>query len=653
MLVLDQGPIYSFQRDIPVLTCHPMPDAIRILLIEDSPEDAALIAKALHRAGLPRFDLKTVDNLRDLRAELETKPALILSDFNLPGLSALTVLDELRNLNVDTPVILVTGSLTDEVANLCLEHGAVDYILKDRLGRLDTAIKRALTERNLRSERTTAVAALRESEERFRQIAENIDEAVWLTDVHTGRVIYVNPAYEKIWNRSPETLYSDPDAWLDALHPDDGTQISPAARQTRDVEYRILLADGAIRWVYDRALPVENGQGQIYRMVRIAEDVTQRRLLEDQLRHAQKMEAIGQFAGSVAHDFNNILTVIMGHSQLGLERLPPEDPVRRHLLQIRNAAFRAASLTRQLLAFSRKQILRPHPININAVVTNVEGMVNRLVGADIQLNVDLDPNLETVKADPGQIEQVILNLLGNARDAMPEGGMIRIETRNMTLDEEQGRMHDDASPGRYVMLTVTDTGIGMDQATLAQVFEPFFTTKAPGKGTGLGLATVYGIVKQSGGFISLASTPGVGTTVTIYLPAIAETPDGSSVPEGGETIVLVESDDAARKWIRDVLGGAGYTVREAHDLDEALRLAETQEFSRLILADVDAIVSDLRDRIARSHPELKVLYMSMDPDEPSGAAGAQESEVHFIPKPFSRDRLLQRIREILDSPGKN
>jgi two-component system cell cycle sensor histidine kinase/response regulator CckA len=638
-----------------------MTNAIRILLVEDSPEDAELIAKALTRSRL-QFALKTVGNVKDFTAELKEKPNLILANLTLPGLSALTVLDELRKRNIDVPVIVVTGSLTDEVAIACLEQGAVDYIVKDRLGRLGAAIKRALTEQKLRKHRAAAVTALWESEKRFRQIAENIGEAVWLIDVKTGRVIYVSPAYEKIWNRCREALYANPDAWIDAVHPDDRNQISVAAPQTRDIEYRIVQSDGAFRWIHDRSFPVQDADGQIYRIVRIAEDVTGRRLLEEQLRHAQKMEAIGQFAGSVAHDFTNALTVITGHSQLALERLPEDDPLRHHLVHIRNVAFRAASLARQMLEFSRKQMLRPRPIDINTVVANVEGMIARLLGDAVQLKVALDPHLHTVKADPGQIEQVILNLLGNSRDAMPEGGTIGIETRNVTLDDEQCAVNQDASPGRYVTLTVIDTGVGMDQAILSHIFEPFFTTKAPGKGTGLGLAIVSGIVKQNDGFISVTSTPQIGTAVTIYLPAIAEAANDPNVleeeypVEDGETILLVENDAVARKLTRDMLSRAGYTVREARGLAEAVRLAEGEQFIKLLLVDIDALRAgdaDLFDRITGSHPHLKVLYMSIDVDEPSGTTGAHEPDINFIHKPFSPERLVQRIREILDGPRKH
>jgi PAS domain S-box-containing protein len=500
------------------------------------------------------------------------------------------------------------------------------------------------------------VTALWESEKRFRQIAENIGEVVWLTDFNTGRVIYVSPVYEKIWNRPRETLYKNQYAWIDAVHPDDRVEIGTADQQMRDIHYRIVQSDGTHRWIHDRSFPVEDAEGRIYRIARIAEDVTRQRLLEDELRHAQKMEAIGQFAGTVAHDFSNALAIITGHGQLALERLPPDHPIRHHLVHVRNAAFRASSLTRQLLGFSRKTMLRPRPIDINYVMARVGSVIDRLVGEDVQLKVDLAASVDMVNADPGQIEQVILNLLSNSRDAMPGGGTVRIETRNVELDEAQCAMHPDASPGRYVTLTVSDTGVGMDEATIVHIFEPFFTTKPEGKGTGLGLATVYGIVKQIGGFISVTSAPHEGTTMTIYFPAIDEPANdpNSLEEERSATILVMEHDSVFREWTRDMLGRAGYTVREARGRDEALRLAQTERSIDLILLNADsphAGGADLVDQITELHPGLKVLYISIDA-EPGSTAGAPQL-VNFIRKPFSSERLLQRIREILDSERRN
>jgi two-component system cell cycle sensor histidine kinase/response regulator CckA len=490
-----------------------------VLLVEDSAEDAELIAEAL--SSFPgEYFLHRVDTLRDFNTQLEGQPDLILADFNLPGFNAIDVLDELRSRQIDIPVIIVTGSLTDEVAHTCLGFGAVDYILKDMLGRLGSAIKRALAEQDLRNARAAAETALRESEQRFRQIAETVGEAVWLTDAKTGRVIYVSPAYEKIWHRPCETLYGNPDAWMDAVHPEDRGELHADGRHLLEVEYRIVHPDGAFRWINDRSFVVKDAEGRIERIVRVAQDVTRRHQLEDQLRHAQKIDAVGQFAGSVAHDFRNVLTIITGHGQLALGRLGPDDPLHQHLVQITSAASRASALTEQLLAFSRKQMLRPSRIDINAIVANVERMIKGLVGTDVQLTVSLDPALDTVQADPSQMEQVVLNLVNNSRDAIPESGTIRIETRNAVVDAEQCLIRPDLSPGRYVKLIVSDTGVGMDQATQAHIFEPFFTTKPVGKGTGLGLAAVYGIVKQSGGFIFVDSAPQKGTNVTIYLPAI-------------------------------------------------------------------------------------------------------------------------------------
>jgi two-component system cell cycle sensor histidine kinase/response regulator CckA len=644
-----------------------MTPEIRILLVEDSRADAELITRDLRRSQLP-LTLRQVDNLSDFIKEItDAPPNLILTDFRLPNLDALEILNVLRERQLDTPVIVVTGTLTDEVAALCLQQGAVDYVLKDRLVRLPSAVQRALAEQKLRREREQALTALRESEERFRQIAESIDEVFWLTDITKTETIYVSPAYEKIWGRPCESVYRAPQSWLDAIHPEDREYVKRAALTSQvtdgyNLEYRIVRPDGALRWIHDRGFPVTDEEGKVYRIAGVAEDITERRQLEDQLRQAQKMEAIGQLAGGVAHDFNNLLTVITGHSQLAFAQLLAEDPLRYGLEQITKAAFRAASLTRQLLAFSRKQVLQPRVLSLNNIVSNIEGMLGRLIGEDIQLKTVLEPQLEPVKADPGQIEQVIFNLIGNARDAMPRGGIVSIETANILLDTEYCSTHQTVSPGWHVMLAVRDTGFGMDGNTLSHMFEPFFTTKEPGKGTGLGLATVYGIIKQSGGSISVDSEVGRGTTISVYLPR-AEGPveevksiDITSTASGSETILLVEDDEMVRELTADILKKKGYEVLEAREPYEALRIS--RQFDRpihLMLTDVvmpQRSGPQLVEQIIPLHPDMKVLYMSGYAVHAIYRPGVFDPGVNFIEKPFGADALLQKIRQVLEPSGR-
>jgi CheY-like chemotaxis protein len=371
------------------------------------------------------------------------------------------------------------------------------------------------------------------------------------------------------------------------------------------------------------------------------------------------MEAVGYLAGGVAHDFNNLLTIISGYSEILLPGLPPEDPRREMVAQIQQAGERAAALTRQLLAFSRRTVLEPKILDLNELVRENEKMLRRLIGEDVQLATQLDPALTPVRVDPGQIGQVIMNLAVNARDAMPTGGKLTIETGNAALDEAFAAMAPEARPGRHVLLAVTDTGVGMTPEVRARIFEPFFTTKGPGRGTGLGLATVYGIVKQSGGFLTVHSEPGHGTAFKIYLPAVTgAAPTGKSsqgtrlLARGNETILLVEDEDVVRTMIRVVLQDAGYVVLEASRGDVALRLAEEHVGPvHLLLTDVvmpQMGGRQLVERLAPLRPGLKVLYLSGYTDDAVVRHGVLQAEVAFLQKPFTMAALTNKVRQVLD-----
>jgi signal transduction histidine kinase/CheY-like chemotaxis protein len=381
---------------------------------------------------------------------------------------------------------------------------------------------------------------------------------------------------------------------------------------------------------------------------------------QDQLTQASKMEAVGRLAGGVAHDFNNLLTVMMGRTDLLLENMDHGDPRRPAIELIQKTTSRAADLTRQLLAFSRKQVLRPAVLDLNAAVANVSEMLRRLIGEDITLVTALAPALGQVKADPGQIEQVIMNLAVNARDAMPHGGRLTLETANVELDAGYARKHLGARPGPHVMLALSDTGVGMDAATQARIFEPFFTTKGPDKGTGLGLATVYGIVKQSDGNIWVYSEPGRGTTFKIYLPRVEEAAlpapsiaTSGRPPRGMETILLVEDEEAVRDLARDVLRTRGYTVVEASDASEALRICERHPGAiEMVLTDVvmpGMTGRDLADRLALLRPAIKVLYMSGYTDNAVIHHGVLDAGTVFLQKPFTPAVLAHKVREVLDA----
>jgi nitrogen-specific signal transduction histidine kinase len=401
-------------------------------------------------------------------------------------------------------------------------------------------------------------------------------------------------------------------------------------------------------------------EGRKLGAVLVQHDITERRRLEEQYLQAQKMEAVGRLAGGIAHDFNNLLTVILGYGDVVLGQLPRGSPARDLVTEMVRAGERAAALTRQLLAFSRQQMLAPRVLDLNAVVTDLERMLRRVIGEDVALRTSLQPALGHVKADPGQVEQVVLNLAVNARDAMPTGGKLTIETHDVELDEGYARSRPEARPGRHVLLAVSDSGCGMTAEVLAHAFEPFFTTKGPGKGTGLGLATVHGIVKQAGGHVAVYSEPGLGTTFKVYLPRVHEPVSrGKSragqapLPRGTETLLLVEDDESVRSLTGMVLRQGGYTVLEAGDGGEAVRIAGGHAGSiHLLVTDVVLPQTggrQLAERLLGLHPGMRVLYLSGYTDDAVVRHGILEDQVHFLSKPFSPAVLALKVREVLDS----
>jgi PAS domain S-box-containing protein len=420
-------------------------------------------------------------------------------------------------------------------------------------------------------------------------------------------------------------------------------------------------ADGRMAWGIFTAFPVSDPEtGQLSGAVVTFLDITERKHLEEQLRQSQKMEAVGRLAGGIAHDFNNLLTAIIGYSQLLLRRLEVGNPMQEELEEIRKAGVRAASLTRQLLAFSRKELLQPQVLDLNVVVANLDKMLRRLIGEDIELVTILGPQPGRIEADLAQLEQVVLNLVVNARDAMRQGGKIIVETVNLQLDEAYAQQHVAVSPGPYVMLAVSDQGCGMDEETLKHIFEPFFTTKHHAEGTGLGLSTVYGIVKQSGGNIWVYSEVGRGTTFKIYLPQVNEVaaaretePVSTAVAGGTETVLLAEDETLVRKFVRTILEEKGYTVLEAHHGSEALRAAIQHPGPiHLLLTDMVMPLMDgklLGERMIGLRPGIRVLYMSGYSENTVVHHGVLESGTAFIEKPFTTEMLARKVRETLDT----
>ena len=409
--------------------------------------------------------------------------------------------------------------------------------------------------------------------------------------------------------------------------------------------------------------PLVDESGRVLGVASLVQDVTERVALEERLRQSQKMEAVGRLAGGVAHDFNNLLTVILGYSQILAEGVPAGSRLADSTAQIKSAADRASGITRQLLAFSRKQVLSPRVINLNDIMLNLDSLLRRLIGEDIEVLTVPANDLGSVKADPGQIEQVIMNLALNSRDAMPHGGKLTLETSNAQLDEAYAREHQPAEPGRYVMLAVSDTGHGMTPETQARIFEPFYTTKEVGKGTGLGLSMVYGIVKQSGGYIWVYSEPDRGTTFKIYLPRVdqpAETTGAehrpSSVQRGTETILLVEDDAQLRQLSSSVLAHCGYKVLVAATPEEGLEICKANHRDiRLLVTDVVMPRMNgrqLAEQIVQISPEVRVLYISGYTNNAIVHYGVLDPGLWFLPKPFTLSALIAKVREVLDSPAK-
>jgi len=505
---------------------------------------------------------------------------------------------------------------------------------------------------------------IRDARDFLQSITENSPDAIITTDGR-GRLTYFSRGAEAMFGYRAAKMIGSAVA---DLYPGGLEEARAVKRrlaqegQLRNYESGFLTKDGGCVEVSASISLLRDATGRVAGTLGVLKDIGERRRLEEQLRQSQKMEAVGRLAGGIAHDFNNLLTVIAGRAQLILSRLRPEEPIHRDATLVRTTADRAAVLTQQLLTFSRKQVLQPQVLNLNAVVTAMEPMLGRLIGEDIDLAVIPAESLGRVKADPGQIEQVIVNLVVNSRDAMPQGGRLTVETADVELDAAYASRHFSVPPGPYVMLAVSDTGEGMDEQTRSRVFEPFFTTKGPGKGTGLGLATVYGIVKQSGGDIQLYSEPGRGTAFKIYLPRVAQvsaevddtTSPSAAVARGDETVLLVEDEPEVRDLAREILEVSGYTVLQACDPLEAVVMAERHPGPiHLLLTDVIMPRQSGRalvERLRPLRPEMQVLYMSGYTNEAIVRHGVLDPDTLFIQKPFTPDALGHRVRAALDRP---
>ena len=639
---------------------------LRLLLLEESLSDTQDLLEELRVAGMAVEPTVAATRQEFLDAITTQEFSIVLSAYRLTGWNGIEAFEELKKLGKTTPFVLVSGSICEERAAECLQGGISDYVLKDHLVRLPIVVKHALEQRQLREANTEATRALRESEARNKQLVENSVYGVFRVALD-GSFLFANGALLEILACSSLAVLQTMNFLADIFrYPEQCAKLVSSCRKdgivhSAETEWR--RKDGGLvsAKLHLRYLSVPGTTDEIEGIV---EDVTELRSLEQQLLQAQKFETIGQLAGGVAHDFNNVVGAILGWAELGYEESLAFPRIAERFTRIREQADRAASLTRELLAFARCQELQQRPVDLNTIIQNLTSFLDKVIGRDIEMKVARG-KLQPIQADPVQIEQVLMNLCLNARDAMPEGGRMVIETEMEAIDESFCRYYPAATPGIYAVLSVSDTGIGMTNEIRERIFEPFFTTKERGTGSGMGLATAYGIVKQHGGFIHVYSEPWQGSLFRVYLPAIdagdsevrspvqvAEFSRAASL-DGTETILLAEDHDSVREMVRQWLVNLGYRVLSAGNGEEATQLCQeaTPELAILDLVMPRLGGTATATRLRNRYPTLPVLFTS-GYSESTGAAAAMLSNSWFLQKPYSPTSLVRVIRRMLDS-GEN
>ena len=633
---------------------------IRVLMLEHEAADIELASQTLSREGVP-VDLDVAKTKPEFEEKLNANSYdLVLADYRLPGWTGLDALSEIQRKGLNLPLVLVTGTLGEEKAVECIKMGVADYVLKNQLNRLPIAIRRALEQKALRDERAQHAKTLMESAANFRFLFAHNPIPMLVMDLDSIRYLEVNDAAIRQYGYSHDEFLQL--RATDIRSPEEAERLREyLANETKDRAnagiWRHRTKDGR---VIDVEIISHEMTFQNRRALLIAAlDVTEKLALESQLRQAQKFEAIGQLAGGIAHDFNNMLGAILGWVELGVEETPAGSPLQNYFLKIKHQADRAAALTRQLLAFARRQILEPRSINLNFVIRDVIALLGKVIGSNIEVQLLLAENLPAVKVDPTQAEQIIMNLCLNARDAMPNGGVLELETTRVEVTEAMCACHKYAKPGPHVRLTIRDTGSGIDPANLERIFEPFYTTKGVGKGTGLGLATVYGIVKQHGGFLQVESKLGEGTQFHVFFPAIpqaaAEEPVVAapvSVRPGHETVLIVEDHEGLREIASAALSSLGYHIRIAHDGEQAVEefRAHRDEIALVLL---DVVLPKLGGpeayaRMCAYRSDVPVLFVTGYSSDAEVLRSVQERKHPLLQKPYGPRELAQKVRETLD-----
>ena len=639
---------------------------IRILHLEDDYMDAELVQAGLEEAGVLCRITRVQTREEFEHALQQNEYEIILADYRLPMYDGMSALRLAREVCPDIPFIFISGTMGEEAAVEALTQGATDYVLKPGLMRLGPAVERALRESEQRREHRQAERALAESEAKMRGILNSVDEGFIVID-REYRILSANRAFcTQVGLREDQVIGR-------FCHEVSHGRARPCFESDEDCPARYTFetglvhtsfhthheASGAEQYVELKSYPMADASGSITSAIETLNDVTEKRKLQEQLAQSQKMESVARLAGGVAHDFNNMLGVIIGHTELAMVQVDASQPLFTSLREIRTAAERSAALTRQLLAFARKQTAAPKVLDLNETVAGMLKMLRPLIGEDIDLSWLPATGACAVRMDPSQIDQILANLCVNARDAIAGVGRIIIETGLATFDADYCAYRPEFIPGEYVSLTVSDDGCGMDRETLSKIFEPFFTTKEVGRGTGLGLAMVYGIVKQNNGFINVYSEPGQGSTFRLYLPRHAVVTgevqmqkEAAPAPGGHETILLVEDEQSILDMAKMMLERFGYRVLSASSPGEAIRLAEMHDGEiRLLIVDVimpEMNGRDLARQLVGLYPQMACLFISGYSGDVIAHHGLLEDGIHFIQKPFAMQDLASKVRQVLD-----
>lgn len=638
-------------------------DTLRVLLLGDAALEAECAALGMAFPN-PVVQWTLVEDAADLRGMLEGAGwDAVVCGHSVPQLTCLYALGAVKSHDARLPFLLTVDPDDEDFAVRAVQAGAADYLFSDRTGRLVPAIARAVRESR---ERHSRLRELEAAGKGLRKLSMTVRQSpvAFVIAGPDGVIEEVNPKFTETAGLAPEEAAGRHLRQLGLGEP--AAEAHEALWRTVQEggewrgEFQNRRKDGALYWERAFASPVRDASGAVTHYLAVKEDITEQKALEGQLRQSQKMEAIGQLAGGVAHDFNNILQVIAGYGNFLLELLPPESESGEYAREIVQGVERATGLTRQLLAFGSRQTLEMEDLDLNEVVGGMARMIRRIIGEDIEMAFSGGKGLPAVRGDRGQMEQVLLNLCVNARDAMPGGGMLTIRTENAVIDRQYCETHDWAAPGDHVLLSVADTGCGMDAGTQARIFDPFFTTKGPGEGTGLGLATVYGIVRQHQGMVQVRSEPGRGTVFEVFLPGVEgrtqapAAPSAESVSGGTETILVAEDDKFLRTLSARILESAGYSVLKAANGREALDLF-SRHSGRIDLCLLDVVMPKLGgkgvyDFLRRGHPRLRFLFTSGYSAETVQAECAAKGGVDLIQKPYGPNTLLRKVRDVLDAP---